>query len=101
LQRQGNLLVARKCAAVPEYLRTDRGETLEGYADAAAGDFFREFIDGEADLGHRVVRTRLEKVRRNLGKDIAEAKEDFLLVIRGFRSGFRCAGGVHANGIVA
>jgi hypothetical protein len=47
------------------------------------------------------VRPRFEKVRRNLRKNIAEAKEDFLLVIRGFRSGFRCAGGVHANGIVA
>jgi hypothetical protein len=81
LQREGDFLLAVKCAAIPEDPGVNGGEALERDADSPAGDFLRELIDSETDLRGDVMRPWLEEVRRNARQYIAEAKYDLLLLL--------------------
>jgi hypothetical protein len=100
LQRELDFLLAGEGAAVAKDIGADGSEALEGDADAAPGDFFRQFIDGEVDPGHRIVRSGPEEMSGDPGQNIAEAKDNFLLLFARFWSGFRIAGGGHVQGIL-
>jgi hypothetical protein len=100
LQRELDLLLAGEGAAVAKDFGADGGEAFEGDADAAPGNFFREFIHREVDAGHRIVRSWPEEMSGDPGQNIAEAKDDLLLLLARFWSGFRIAGGGHVEGIL-
>jgi hypothetical protein len=83
LQRKRNFLFPGKSADFPEHFRTDGREALERDADAAAGDFFRQLIDGKSDLRGDVVRPWFEEMGGYTGQDIAKAKKYLLLLLGG------------------
>jgi hypothetical protein len=101
LQREGDLLFAGKCAAVPEDLGADGREAIKRHADPAARDFFRQLFDREADLQCGVMGAWLEEMRWNTGQNITEPKNDLLLLFARFWIGFRIARGGHAAATLA
>ncbi len=84
LQRQGDFLFAREGVALLEDVWQDGGEPIQRDAGAATGDFLGQFLDRKADLRSGIMRPWFEEMGWDARQDIAEAKNDLLLLLARF-----------------
>jgi hypothetical protein len=97
LQGKGDFLLVGEGVASAKDVGVDGGEAIEGDADASAGDFFGQLIDGETDGSGGIVLAGPNEMRGDAGQDIAEAEDDFLRLFAGLWSGILIAGGGHCR----